>query len=181
MIEPALATRRKFAHAWDEISYLYHKTLYWAYARNNYSKARVFVPRLLNLLEKDDPQCIALLGLTARALVFEIRDELEHAVVYRSKEIKTLEYLLKLGGAAAEGLDRSDVSDSMDLLASLYWNMGDLKKAQQTLEASRDYCKQHQLAFDAQDMLDDVLAERAEPQRNGKHLTTKRSKKTRVA
>ena len=111
MTDALPTNRRSFANAWDEIDYLYQKVLFWAYSRAQLRISRRFLPRLNRLLEREDPKATALLGLSARALAAEVDGRLTEAVDYRIREIKTLEYLLKMGGAAAYGLEAGDVSD----------------------------------------------------------------------
>ncbi|MGA7497752.1 MAG: hypothetical protein WBX00_13595, partial [Isosphaeraceae bacterium] len=61
--------------------------------------------------------------------------------------------------------DYGDVSDRLDLLASLYANVGDWERAIATLRESKAYCDGHGIPFDGQDLLDEFEQERASPER----------------
>ena len=61
-------------------------------------------------------------------------------------------YLLSRHGPA-------DLADRYDLLAILYYDAGQLKKAIKTLWQSRELCELHGIKFDGKDLLRDYLAE----------------------
>ena len=51
--------------------------------------------------------------------------------------------------------DYSDLSDRLDILASLYAERGDLDRAVDLLQESKRFCESHQIPFDGQDLLDE--------------------------
>jgi hypothetical protein len=53
----------------------------------------------------------------------------------------------------------ADLADRYDLLAILYRDAGQLKKAIRTLWQSRELCELHGIKFDGKDLLRDYLAE----------------------
>ncbi|HEX7449135.1 MAG TPA: hypothetical protein VF306_16395, partial [Pirellulales bacterium] len=69
-----------------------------------------------------------------------------------------------------------DLSDRLDLLAGLYHDNGDLDRAINALQESKQLCEQQCLEFDGGDMLDEYLVESearsidagAVPQRGGR-------------
>ena len=183
MIDKFPPTRRTFAHEWDEIEYLYFKMLFWAYGRNDDRRASRFSNRLQRLLDRFDPDCKAILGAAARALIADVDGRLDDAIQFRSREIELMEKLLRMGPPADYQLGPDDVSDRMDLLAIHYWDAGNLRKARETLEASWQYCRKHRIPFDAQDILDDVLKDQAKTSRharNGVHGKRRHSRPNRV-
>jgi hypothetical protein len=169
MIDSFPPTRRAFAHEWDEIEYLYYKMLYWAYGRNDDRRAGRFSNRLQRLLDRFDPDCKAILGESARALIADVNGKPEDAIRFRSREIELMEKLIRMGPPADYQLGPEDVSDRMDLLAIHYWDAGNLRKARETLEACRQYCRKHRIPFDGQDILDDVLKDQTDISHNGKN------------
>jgi hypothetical protein len=56
--------------------------------------------------------------------------------------------------------DFSDVSDRLDLLATLYDAQGELDRAISILLESQDYCASHKILFDAEDLLDELTQAR---------------------
>jgi hypothetical protein len=167
----APTTLRKFPSDWAEIEYLYHKILYWFYQRQDRRRALRFAPRLWRVLAKADPEpdSVAILGASCRALLAELEGDLPVAIRYRKKEIELLRRLQQLNPPAEVMPGPDDISDRLDLLAILYWNKGDLAKAEQILEESKQLCESSGIKFDGKQLLADVRRERlgANGQRNG--------------
>lgn len=175
MLEKAPPTRRKFQGIWDQIKYLYHKTLYWAYEKQNWRQAQRFAVPLKRLVAEADPEAEAYLGMSCRALVAEVEGDLRKAIQFREREIDMIRRLIQLDVPEGARLDLDELSDSLDLLALHYWELGDLPKALEILDQSKRYCAKHQIPFDGQDIIDEVRGELqaasrngAVPQRNGK-------------
>jgi len=168
MTEKAPPTRRKFSGIWDQINYLYDKTLYWSWGQGNWRKAQRFADRLKRLVVKADPKGEALLGVSSRALAAEVDGDLRKAIRFRQREIKMMRRLTQPDVPQFARLSLDEVSSGLDRLAIHYWDLGDLPKALQTLEESRRYCAEHGLPFDGQDVVDEIRSEmQAPPPRNG--------------
>jgi hypothetical protein len=72
-----------------------------------------------------------------------------------------------------------DLSDRLDLLATLYHDSGQLKQAVAVLEESQRLCQEQGLIFDGQGLLDEYLLEMGGRKpgagaTNGRHATQKR-------
>jgi tetratricopeptide (TPR) repeat protein len=171
--------RRKFANAWDEIQYLYQQLLYWLYQREDAGRARSYAERLEKLLPQVDPKQEAILGAECWSLVHEAKGDLRRAIRHRENEIRLIRRLHEIAHQAPEGTmalsDYSceDLSDRLDLLATLYHDSGDLNKAIQTLHESKQVCDAHGLKFDGEDLLQEYLEEKRQgaagkTERNGK-------------
>ncbi len=159
-------SRRKFHHEWDAVEYFYHKILYWFYQRQDRRRALRFCDQLEKLLRSTPSSHEAILGEAAWSLLWEVKGDLLKAIKYRESEIKQIKRLweISLGtpgqDIAFEQYDPSDLSDRLDLLATLYHDAGNLDKAIHILRESERFCKAHGLRFDGQDLLRDYLAEK---------------------
>ena len=151
--------RRKFANAWDEIGYLYDKLLYWLYCRHDTTKARLYAVRLELLLRKASPDHQAILGEECWSLIYEARGDLRAAILHRENEIRLIRQLHDMVRELPETkwllkeYSYSDLSDRLDLLATLYHEKGDLDKATETLEESKRLCGAHGIKFDGRALL----------------------------
>jgi len=168
MLTDAPPTRRKFFHAWDEIDYLYNKILYWAYEVQSWRRAGDFSSRLKALLSLHDPNCRAILGASARTLIAEVEGDFSTAIKYRKREMGLIAKLRKIGGPGTQDFGPEDISDRMDLLAGLHWDAGNLRKAQELLEESREYCEKNHVPFDGGEMLEELIEKRSMQNLNGK-------------
>jgi hypothetical protein len=163
----APGTKRRFRTAWEQIEYLYHKMLYWFYDRADRRQAGPFAERLRTLLFKSDPTCEAILGASARALLAEFDGDLWTAIRSREREIELLRRLIEAKAPPAVKPGPDDIADRLDLLASLYWEAGDLARAEETLLESQRHCARHGIVFDGQEMLDELRLERKSAGPNG--------------
>ncbi|MFO0964706.1 MAG: hypothetical protein U0793_03840 [Gemmataceae bacterium] len=159
------ADRRSFADAWDEVEYLYDKVLYWLYERADTGKSKPYAERLKRLLVKADPKQEAIFGAECRSLIHEVEGDLVKAITQRRKEIRLIRRLHQLTEnlpqrECAERYDYQDLSDRLDLLATLYQEKGNLDKAIETLRESKQVCTTHALAFDGEDILQECLEEK---------------------
>jgi tetratricopeptide (TPR) repeat protein len=162
--------RRKFANTWDEIGYLYDKLLYWLYQREDAGKARPYAERLAKLLRKATPNHEAIFGEECWSLVYETKGDLRRAIEHRENEVRLIRRLHELARNATQpevvlkdyGYD--DLSDRLDLLATLYHASGDLDKAITTLQESKKLCEAHGIKFDGEDMLQEYLEEKRNSQ-----------------
>jgi tetratricopeptide (TPR) repeat protein len=159
--------RRRYAHAWHEIEDLYHKILDAYYEHEDRSRALRYVPRLEELLRREAADHGAILGEECWALVSELRGDLRAAITFRRNAIRLIRKLWKtlpgspeiVRAALLDQYGPSDLADRYELLAILYHDAGQLKKAIQTLWQSRELCELHGIKFDGKDLLRDYLAE----------------------
>jgi hypothetical protein len=157
--------RRKFANEWDEIRYLYDKLLYWLYQRGDRGRARPYAERLECLLRKADPDHNSILGEECWSLVYETKCDLPKAIEHRNKEIDLIQrmHILSQDSPHRDVLLKDyrygDLSDRLDLLATLYHDAGQLDKALETLCRSKELCESHGIRFDGQDLLREYLEE----------------------
>jgi hypothetical protein len=160
-----IRTRRKFRSEWDEINYLRDKVLYWFYEREDQRKALRFCDRLQTLVERASADHESILGEECWALLCEIRGDLTGAIAYREHEIEQIKKLFRISAKSTQRdfifqtFDYSDLGDRLDLLAILYHDTGNLKKAVVLLKESRQLCKRHRIPFEGEDLLRDYLAE----------------------
>jgi DNA polymerase III delta prime subunit len=172
MIAESPRSRRKFAHERDEIDYLYGKLLYWFYEREDSRKARPFADRLERLLKRTAPHQEAIFAAECWSLIYELRGDPLKAIRHRENEVRSIKRLHEIAGKTSNRgfvLSRygySDLSDRLDLLAILYHDNGDLDRAIQTLQESRQLCQQHGIVFDGQDLLQEYLHDKR-ASRNG--------------
>ncbi len=158
--------RRKFADARDEIEYLYHKLLYWLYQREDRERARAFADRLVRLLSKASPGHEAIFPEECWSLIFEAKEDLPRAVEHRENEIRLIKRLHEISRNTAQQGDLlrlygyDDLSDRLDLLATLYHDSGNLTKALTILHESKQLCKARGIRFDGDDILQEYLEEK---------------------
>jgi hypothetical protein len=158
--------RRTFADARDEMEYLYHKLLYWLYDREEPTRARVYAKRLARLLSKVCPGHHAIFPEECWSLICEARHDLSGAIAHRENEIRLLKRLHEISRNTAREEDilrwygHDDLSDRMDLLATLYHDVGELDKAITTLYESKQVCETHGIKFDGEALLRDCQREK---------------------
>jgi tetratricopeptide (TPR) repeat protein len=158
--------RHTFATEWDEIDHLYDKLLYWLYQRADPEKARSYAQRLEQLLPQADPRHDAIFGEECWSLVNEARGDLAKAIEHRENEIRLIHDLRRFASGkpyesiALKGYDYGDLSDRLNLLATLYHSLGNLDKAISTLQESKQICQRHGIPFDAEGILREYLDER---------------------
>lgn len=160
-------TRRTFVSTWDEISYLYHKLLYWLYGRGKEVSARRFGGRLKKLLEHADPAHHAILGEECWSLVCEAEGDLVRAIQFREHEIHLMTRALKLAGPNRRELpagypDYDDLLDRFVLLAMLHNKIGDTSTAIHRLRRAQRFAVAHGLPFNAGDLLSDYRIQQRE-------------------
>jgi hypothetical protein len=162
--------RRKSTSDWDEIDDLYQTLLYWLYERENAGKAGSYADRLARLLATVDPAHESIFGEECWSLIYETRGETPKAIEHRENEVRLMRRLHELSGASAEespaleGRGHSDLSDRLDLLATLYHDNGDPDRAISLLRESKQLCEIHGIEYDGQDILDEYLDEQRSAQ-----------------
>jgi hypothetical protein len=171
MTRKAPPTRRRFSGDWDEIEYLYGKLLYWLYEQGSRAKARPFAERLERLLANVSAGADSIRAEECRALVCEANRDLDGAIRHRENEIRLIRHLHDLsqkgGEDARRHYDYDDLSDRLDLLATLYHDRGNLDRALNVLRESEQLCEEHGLPFDGQDLLDEYQQEKQAVSRAG--------------
>jgi len=149
---------------------LYHKLLYWLYDREDRARARAFAERLARLLSKASPGHDAIFPEECWSLICEAKDDLGGAIRHRKNEIRLMKRLHEISRNTAQQEDvfrlhgYDDLSDRLDLLAVLYHDSGNLDKAINTLQESKQVCEKHGVKFDGVDILQEYLQEKANSQ-----------------
>jgi tetratricopeptide (TPR) repeat protein len=159
--------RPRFAHAWHEIEHLYLRVLEAYYDQEDKRRALRYLPRLEKLLRQEDSNHQAILGEECWALLRELRGDLSAAITHRLNQVRLIRRLWQISENDPEEVRRfalryygpADLADRYDLLAILYRDAGQLKKAIKTLWQSRELCELHGVNFDGKDLLRDYLAE----------------------
>lgn len=154
---------------WPEIKDLYFDLIDVWYGDKDRRRSRRLADRLDTLIERQDPDQDAILGQDCRAMICEVRGDLAGAIRHRLKEIRFAKRLLQISSPpgqrssaekyALKGRDYADLADRYDLLAILYRDAGQLRKAIRTLWQSRELCELHGIKFDGKGLLRDYLAE----------------------
>jgi tetratricopeptide (TPR) repeat protein len=158
--------RRSQSSDGDDIERLYHQLLRSYYERGDRVRALPIADRLEAALDNASIREPTIRSEECRSLIAEVRGDLARAIRHRRKEIDLIRRLhrVSLHGPGRDFVlrryDHSDLSDRLDLLATLYHDSGDLDRAIATLQESRQLCEAHQLPFDGQDLLDDYLEKR---------------------
>jgi tetratricopeptide (TPR) repeat protein len=149
----------------DPIDRLYQRLLFWLYEKGNPRKAGPLADRLERELAKAAEKSIRV--EECRALIAEARGDLRKAIKHREKEIALIRKLhrisLKRPGEAYVFAQYSyaDLSDRMNLLAVLYHDIGNLKRALELLHKSKKLCTRHAIAFDSTELIAEYSGEKA--------------------
>jgi hypothetical protein len=158
--------KRKFPAEWDEIGYLYDKLLYWLYQRADVGKARPFAERLERLLSRVASNHEAIFGEECWSLVYEAKRDYPKAIEHRENEIRLIRRLHNIAADAPHkelvlrDYGYGDLSDRLDLLATLYHDSGDSGKALTILHESRQVCENSGIKFDGEELLQEYLEEK---------------------
>jgi hypothetical protein len=160
--------RQKAIPGEDETETLYHELLRWFYEKENRERAREVAARLEAALAGRPDVAASIRGEEIRSLLAELRGDLAGAVRSRESEIRKILELHSLAvntpgwDYVLRQYDFSDVSDRLDLLATLQAEQGDLERAIATLQESKGFCEAHQVPFDGQDLLEEYEQARKE-------------------
>lgn len=156
-------------HEWPRIRELYFDLIDAWYGDEDGRRSRRLAARLEFLLEREDADQGAILGQDCRAMICEVRGDLAGAIRHRLNEIRMRKQLWEsfpppgrrseAQRSALRGYEIADLADRYDLLAILYHDAGQLRKAIRTLWQSRELCELHGIKFDGKDLLRDYLAE----------------------
>jgi hypothetical protein len=140
-------TRRRFSTPWDCIKYNLDKLEYWLDCRKDRARAKVYANRLRALLAKHDPDEEALLGSLGRAAIASFDREYDEEIHYAEQGIQRL-IKVSQWGIACPGYDWSDVVDWMSILALLYSENGDNKKALAVAQRCKKLADKHGVDYD---------------------------------
>lgn len=121
----------------------------------------------MKLLKQHDRTQESILGQEIRSLIYELHEDYAAAIKHRLREIALIDVLWKHAATMKPELQASildryqplDLADRYDLLAILYHDSGQLKKAIQALWKSREICEEHGVKFDSTDLLKEYLQE----------------------
>ncbi len=98
-------------------------------------------------------------------MVYETRGDLRKAIDHRENEVRLIRRLHDLARFAPSqelvlrDYGYGDLSDRLDLLATLYHDNGNLDKALAVLQESKQLCQTHGIAFDGEDLLEEYSRE----------------------
>jgi len=143
---------------------LYYQLLECFYTDEDRVASKAVAVQLKSLLEAQPEVAESIRGDEINLLIAEIDGNLKEAIRYRESEIRRI---LELQLATKDTpqwdyvrrrYDFSDVGDRLDLLAILFDEDGDTERAISTLNESKRFCESHGIAFDGQDILDELQA-----------------------
>ncbi len=155
----------------EEVETLYASLIDVFYDKTDRERARQIATKLQRILDNRPDVADSIRGEEIRSLIAELNGNLQEAIRRRECEIRRILELHSLAcgkpgwAYVLRQYDYGDVSDRLDLLASLYFSVGDWDRAIATLRESKAYCEGHGIAFDGQDLLDEFEQERANPER----------------
>ena len=150
--------RRRFENYWDEILYLYYKVLYWFYPVRSRARALRFSRRLERLLRLHKVESYVAKGQECWSLIYEVRGDLRNAIKHRRREISLIKRVRVLAPRVC-GYEVADLCDRLELLAILYHEAGDLKRAIAALKESRMRSRRAGIKFDGEDLMRDYSLE----------------------
>ncbi len=152
-----------------KIDTLYHELLRAFYEDEDHDRARTVASWLETILKKEPDVAGSIRGQEIRSIIAELEGNLDEAIRYRQSEIQQIQELHRVArdtpawDYAFRQYDYNDLSDRLDLLAILYADQGDLKRAVDTLKESKQFCRAHDIDFDGQDLLEEYLQAEANP------------------
>lgn len=153
---------------------LYRDFLRFFYEKEDRKQALKVADRLEVAMLASPDLAASIRGEEIRSLIAEVRGDYATAARSREAEIRKILELHSMAlntrnwDYVSRQFDFSDVSDRLDLLAILYDQNGETDRAIATLEESKLYCRSHNIPFDGQDVLDELVDGREEDsRRNG--------------
>ena len=150
--------RRKFFSPWDEILYLYNKGMYWLYNRRIHSRSMIYCNRLERLLLRHANSHESIKGEECWAFLCQARGQMREAIRYRKSEIRLRKRLLKMQ-PLIHGYKPDNLADSLDMLAMLYHDVGNIKRAIAILLESRSVSENAGIPFAGKKLLMDFTKE----------------------
>lgn len=158
---PNKVNRSRQADSADDVETLYLDLLHSFYEEKDHERARGVAERLEAALAERPDFAGSIRGEEVRSLIAELRGDLAEAVRRRESEIEKIRQLHSLvedkpgRDYVFRQYDYSDLSDRLDILATLYAEQGDLDRAVDLLHESKRFCESHKIPFDGQDLLDE--------------------------
>jgi tetratricopeptide (TPR) repeat protein len=151
-------TRRKFDGDWDQVLYCYYKILYWFYSRRNRSKAAMFCRSLEPVLKRVANKHEAIKGEECWSLLYEVRGDLEKAILYRTNEIRLIKKVQRIDPKMKD-YGPADLADRWILLAMLYKDSNKIREAIRALKEAKRICTEKRVKFGSADLLGEYEAE----------------------
>jgi tetratricopeptide (TPR) repeat protein len=167
-------TRRKFDNDWDKVDYCYHKILYWFYPLRNRSKADRFCRSLEPVLKRVANKHEAIMGEECWSLLYEVRGDLEKAILYRRNEIRLIKKVQRID-PKMKNYGPVDLADRWILLAMLYNDSNKIREAIRALKEARRICARKRVRFGSMDLLSEYEAELGGPASRNRSRPRRRS------
>ena len=183
MIRKVPRNRPVAAGTADEIEILYVDLLRSFYEEEDRERAKAVARRLEAALADHPEYAVSIRAEEIRSLLAELRGDLVEAIRNRESEIRKILELHSLSRDkpswefVLRQYDYSDISDRLDLLATLYADQGDLDRAIATLYESKQFCESHRVLFDGQELLDEFEQKRRAAGEDRQREKTRRKRK----
>jgi len=144
-----------------DLEALYLQLLDFFYVREDLARSGEVARRLDEELAARPDFAESIRGDEVRSLLSELRGDLAAAIQSRQNEIRKIfelhsftqgtpgwSYVFKKYGHV-------DISDRLDILASLHARSGNYQEAVRVLVESKNFCNSHKIIFDGEDMLEE--------------------------
>ena len=144
-----------------EMEALYQQLVQALYGDENRARALAVAENVEAFLTARPEFADSIRAEEVRSLIAEARGDLAEAIRRRESEIDKIRRLHGLAenkpgwDYVLRQYDYGDLSDRLDILASLYAEQADLDRAVELLHESKQFCESHQVPFDGQDLLDE--------------------------
>ena len=145
-----------------EVDLLCQELVRQFYEKANRPRAETIAARLQVELSMWPEFAESIRGEEISSVIAELHGDYATAIASREAEIRKILELHTLAmntpswAYVSRQYDFSDVSDRLDLLATLYDRRGDTQRALAILRESKSYCANHNIPFDGQDLLDEI-------------------------
>jgi tetratricopeptide (TPR) repeat protein len=149
------------------INRLYHQLSRSIDTRPNSARTLALADHLEAALSEHGEKTIgAIFAKECRSLISEAKGDLDNAIKHREDEIRLIRHLHDISQhtpgetLAFNQYGFGDLQDRLELLAVLYHDNGQFEKALSKLNEAKQLCLQHDLQFDAEDILREYSDER---------------------
>ena len=136
------------------------------------------------LLPKVTPEHEGIFGEECWSLLHEAKGDLPRAIERRENEIRLIRRLHEISRnkpheeIVLKQYGYDDLSDRLDLLATLYHDSGNLAEAVGILKESKRLCEAHGIKFDGEDILQEYLEEKRKSPEDAKRGSPPSTKRT---